>query len=83
MTVTYKGAEKALPWRLAEVSFSDDEWTLALRMEKLLRIKGWDFEVVTDGYGACKVNDIDEYKEFVGDYKEVKRCIKNCMKFGF
>lgn len=84
MTISYKGADKNLNWRLAEISFKDEEWTLLERMQKLLNIKGWtDFNIVTDGYAACTVNDIEEYKEFVKDYKEVKRCIKNCMKFGF
>jgi hypothetical protein len=83
MQINYKGSEKDLPWRLAEVSFRDDEWELACRMEKLFRIKGYDFEVVTDGYAAVQVEDYTEYQEFVEVYKEVKRCIKNCMKFGF
>lgn len=83
MTVNYKGMDKELPWRMAEVNFSDDEWELICRMEKLFLIKGWDFEVVTDGYAACKVNDFDEYKTFVKEYKEVKRMFKNCMKHGF
>ena len=84
MTINYKGSEKDFPWRLAEISFSEDEWELANRMEKLFHIKGWtNFEVVTDGYAACTVEDFEQYKDFVTDYKAVKKCIKNCMEFGF
>ena len=83
MTVSYKGYSKKFSWRLAEVSFTDEEWTLANRMVQPLRIKGWDFAVVTDGYAAANVDDFEQYKEFVEDYKAVKKCIRDCMKFGF
>lgn len=83
MTVLYKGRSKGFNYRLAEVFFTDDEWELACRMEKPLRIKGWDFEVVTDGYAGATVADFDEYKQFVKDYIEVKKAVKLWSKFGF
>lgn len=84
MSIHYKGYEKKLPWRLAEVHFTDDELDTMIRIEKLLWIKGYtDFSVVTDGYAAIRVEDYDEYRDFVEVWKEVKRCIKNCQKYGF
>ena len=83
MVINYKGCSEEFPYRLAEVSFKDDEYELVSRIEKLLRIRGWGFEIVTDGYATCKIDDQYEYREFVKEYKDAKRCIKNCMKYGF
>ena len=35
------------------------------------------------GWAAVEVEDMEEYKEFMKDYKEIKRAAKNWIKFGF
>lgn len=85
MIVNYKGAtEDSNFYRLAEIGF-DEEKELALleRMAKVLEIKGWTIDIPTDGYACCEVDNYDEYKDFVRDYKEVKKSIKNWQRFGF
>ena len=83
MTVNYKGAEKNLR-RLAEISFDDEkETTLFERTAKLMEIKGYSIDLVADGYAQCVVEDREDYKEFMAKWKEAKKCIKDCMKFGF
>ena len=46
-----------------------------------MRIKGWDLNLVTDGYASCEVENMTEYKEFVADYKSVKKSIRLWNKF--
>ena len=91
MTASYKGtisvrdqwSGRKIEYRLAEVMFNEDEMPKVERVIFLMRIKGWEIDLVTDGYAQCVVEDRDEFKAFMADWKESKRCISNCMKFGF
>ena len=87
MRVNYKGINKDEDYnRLAEIAFDDEdekETALFNRTAKLMEIKGWSIDRVADGYAQCVVDDYESYKAFMEDWKECKRCIKNCMKFGF
>lgn len=69
--------------RLAEISYNENEFVLMNRMAQLLEVKGWEIDSSVEGWAAVEVADRDEYNKFMADYKEAKRCIKNCMKFGF
>ncbi len=83
MTVNYKGMDKDFDYRLAEINFDEDtEQTLMDKIEKVMNIKGYDLNQVTRGYASCEVEDIDEYKQFVRDYKEVKKSAKLWIRFG-
>ncbi len=83
MTVNYKGMDKNFNYRLAEINFDDEkEQRLMDRIEQVMRIKGYEINQVTDGYAACEVESMDEYKDFVRDYKEVKKAVKLWEKFG-
>ena len=75
-----KGGRK---YRLAEISFDPSEWTKLERIVKLMGIKGWQIDIVTDGYASCIIEDRREYDLFMEDWKASKRCITNCMKYGF
>lgn len=87
MTVGYKGMSKDYEYRLAEINFDEDnekESELAARLFFFLEnVKGYSIDHVTDGYMICEVEDKDEYKVFKKDYKEAKKMILNCMKYGF
>lgn len=90
MTISYTGSRQTKNLRnelsgirLAEISYNENESVLMDRMAKLLEVKGWKVDNSVDGWASVEVIDREEYAELVADYKEAKRCIKNCMKFGF
>ena len=83
MRVNYKGCEKDFDYRLAEISYSEEEENLFTRVMKLMNIRGWEINDITDGYASCKIEDKLEYKYFMEDWKLCKKCIINCEKFGF
>lgn len=83
MTVNYKGMDDNFDYRLAEINFDEMEEALYSKIEKVMNIKGWNLQAVTDGYASCEVDSYAEYKDFVKDYKEVKRAAKQWIKFGF
>lgn len=84
MKINYKGMDKNFEYRIAEINFNENEMKL---MERLAfwfeKVKGWKVDIATDDYALVEVEDMNEYKEFVKDYKEGKKMIKNCMKYGF
>lgn len=83
MTVNYKGIDKDFNYRLAEINFDEDtEQTLMDRIEQVMRIKGYEIVQSVSGYSTCEVENIDEYKQFVRDYKKVKKSVKLWNKFG-
>ena len=74
---------KMMP-RIAEISYDEDtEQTLLDKMKKPLEIRGWSMDNGVGGWAAVEVEDMEEYKEFMKDYKEIKRAAKNWIKFGF
>lgn len=90
MTISYTGSRQTKGLRnelsgirLAEISYNENESVLMDRMAKLLEVKGWKVDNSVEGWASVEVLDREEYAELVADYKEAKRCIKNCMKFGF
>lgn len=83
MTVNYKGMDKDFEYRLAEINFDDEkEQNLFDKICKVMNIQGWELDEITCGYASCKVENMDEYKDFVKDYKEVKKAAKLWIKFG-
>lgn len=84
MTIKYKGADKECNYRTAIVSFEDvEEINTIDRIAKVMNIKGWkDFSIVADGVAFCKVDDFEQYKELVIDYKEVKKAVRLWKKYG-
>lgn len=84
MKVNYKGTDKNFEYRIAEINFNEDEMNFMERLTFWLeKVKGWKVDIVTDDYALVEVEDINEYKEFVKDYKAGKKMIKDCMKYGF
>lgn len=87
MIINYKGWDKDFEYRLAEIKFDEEnkkEIELAERLTFFLeRVKGYSIDCPVEGYMICKVENMDEYKEFKRDYKEAKKMILHCMKYGF
>lgn len=83
MTINYKGCTKDYPYRVAEINYREEEVELFNRLVFFLERISWEVESVTDGYALIQVDNFEQYKELVQDYKARKRVVKNCMKFGF
>ena len=84
MRVDYKGKSKDFNYRIAEVSFEDNELRLMERVEFALeRVNGWKSSGICGNLCIFAVDDYEDYKSFVEDYKSIKKVIKSCMRFGF
>ena len=81
LRVDYKGMDIDLDYRIAEISFTEDELEKVEYMTKVMKIKGWKIDVVTDGYAQCEVEDKEDYKSFMEDWKEVKKSVALWKKF--
>lgn len=83
MRVDYKGMNKNYNYRIAEISFDKEkEQRLYNRIEQVMNIKGWNLCNAAEGWSVCEVDNFDEYKDFVKDYKEVKKSVNLWEKFG-
>lgn len=83
MTVNYKGMDKDFNYRIAEINYDDDtEQTLMNRIEQVMRIKGYEINNSVSGYATCEVEGMQEYRQFVRDYKEVKKAVLLWIRFG-
>ena len=77
-----RGAEIWSRWD-GDDNYNAHDKTLFERTIALLKVHGWKFTEGIDGWAFCELNDRDEYNEFLEDYKDCKKCIANCMRFGF
>lgn len=82
MNINYKGMDANYKYRVVEINFDNTSQKLYDKIEKVMNIKGWKLTQVTDGYALCEIDSYEEYKEFVRDYKEVKKSAKLWIKFG-
>lgn len=77
MRVNYKGCGRDFNFRVAEISFTENELRTMELIEKVMNVKGWDLNIITDGYASCKVDDYEEYtvnfRTHVKSYKNKKR----------
>lgn len=83
MRIMYKGKEN--PWednkndfRGAWIGFDPDNEKELNRVERIVSEmgkRGWDFDLVYDS-ALCEVCEMQEYKDLVKDYKEVKKLVK-------
>lgn len=81
MNISYKGSNKDFDYRLAEINFDETEFEKVCYMANVMTIKGWKIDVVTDGYACCEVEDREEYKMFMKDWKEVKKSVALWKKY--
>ena len=83
MKVSYKGMSNDFTFRVVDISFDANEFEKVERIASVMKIKGWNIDIVTDEYAMCEVDNREEYSFFMQDWKECKRVITNCMKYGF
>lgn len=81
MTVNYKGIDTDFNYRLAEINFDDGEYEKLEYISKVMKIKGWNIDIVTDGYAQCEVDDKEDYRSFMKDWNEVKKSVALWKKF--
>ena len=74
MRISYKGRSKDYDYRVAEVTFNDEnkkEQTIVERAIFFLeRTKGYRIDMPVPGYAICEVEDMDEFKMFSKDWRE-------------
>lgn len=84
MRVNYKGMDVDYPYRIAEINYDDEKECKKIEyIAKVMYIKGWEIKIVADGWAYCEVDNIEEYKSFMKDWKEVKKSVALWRKFGF
>ena len=81
MTVNYKGMDKDFDYRVAEINFDDKEYEKLNYIAKVIKIKGWYIDIVTNGYAQCKIDNKEEYKDFMKDWKKVKKSVGLWKKY--
>lgn len=82
MTVNYKGQDASYKYRIAEINFSENEFSKIERIAKVMEIKGYNIDIVTREYALCEVYDMNDYKDFMKEWKQVKKAVALWEKFG-
>lgn len=77
-----RGMDKDFKFRLAEINCTENEEKTLERIVQVMNIKGWKLDHCVACYAQCEVENLDEYKQFVADYKEVKKAVKLWEKHG-
>lgn len=85
MRINYKGLfrdKTKEEHRLAEITFVESEERDYERMAQVMGIKGWDLQLVTDGYAMCEVANKEEFDMLMKDWKSVKKSVALWKKYG-
>lgn len=85
MRINYKGLfgdKTKKEHRLAEITFAESEERDYERAAQVMNIKGWDLQLVTDGYAMCEVADKEEFDMLMKDWKSVKKSVALWKKHG-
>lgn len=80
MRVSYKGTDSDFDYRVAEIAYDDDnekEVRLLTNITELMEDRGWDINICGCGYASCEVDDIDDFRSFMEDWKECKKNARN------
>lgn len=79
MRVSYKGQDQDFGYRVAEISYEDTkkEVEILTDIAELMKDCGWNIDICGCGYASCEVDDIDDFKSFMEDWKECKRNARN------
>ena len=77
MKVRYKGTDPNYPYRVAEIGYEEKEEQTLESIAGIMTDFGWKIDIVGCGYANCEVDDIDDYKSFMEDWKECKKLVRN------
>ena len=72
MRVNYKGMDKDYKYRIAEINFEESESEKVKFMVAAMAERGYRIDII-DTWAACEVEDKDEYRDFMKDWKKVKK----------
>lgn len=76
LSVKYSGGR----WRQAVISFEDDREDEFRQIAHIMEEKyGWEIEQCAE-CGLCEVSDRDEYSEFMGNWKECKKIVRETIR---
>lgn len=81
MKVSYKGKDSDFDYRVAQISYDDyneKETNILFGTASLMEKLGWKIDIVGCGYASCEVDDIDDYRSFMQDWKECKKLARQC-----
>lgn len=80
MRVSYKGTDSDFGYRVAEIGYDDENPREVERLAELADIMskdyGWEIDFVGCGYASCEVDDYDDYRSFMEDWREAKRKLR-------
>lgn len=61
---------------IAEIEYEDHEFKMADKVIDMMYEIGWDIQHDCLNHGQCRVEDRDEFREFMDDWKECKKLAK-------
>jgi hypothetical protein len=76
MRISYKGKDDHYRYRIAEISYKDEELEKVDKLIALMEDKDWYIQNVSLGYALCVVENKEDYKELVKDWKLCKKSLK-------
>lgn len=86
MTINYYGKNEYYTKRCAIISYDDENKTETILNDRIVdyleKMTGYKISCEM-GCTIIEVDNRDDYKELVAEYKAAKKMLKNCMKYGF
>ena len=75
MKVSYKGLDRELNSRYVEIYYKDEEFEKVEKLINLMNNEGWNIKNGVMGFATCEIEDREEYRYFMQDWKTVKKSI--------
>lgn len=72
MKVSYKGMDRELNSRYVEIYYKDEEFEKVEKLINLMNNEGWNIKNGVMGFATCEIEDREEYRYFMQDWKTVK-----------
>lgn len=76
MQVKYKGLDKELNSRYVEIYYKDEEFEKVEKLIELMNNEGWNIKNGVMGFASCEIEDREEYRYFMKDWKASKKNLK-------
>ena len=75
MKVSYKGMDRELNSRYVEIYYKDEEFEKVEKLINLMNNDGWNIKNGVMGFATCEIEDREEYRYFMKDWKKVKKSV--------
>lgn len=75
MKVSYKGMDRELNSRYVEIYYKDEEFEKVEKLINLMNNEGWNIKNGVMGFATCEIEDREEYRYFMQDWKTVKKYV--------